>query len=912
MTISTQRLRFLRGNSAAVAGFTGLQGEVVFNTDTYTLHLQDGVTSGGYSLATSAQVANITANSNYGNSNVTSFLASNSNLAITTTANITTNANFLAEQYVAANAILIGGSTTAQHSLIISSTNGTIKFLTGNRANGNSSIQLQANNSLSGIYIRNDNGSMGFNSIPQGPNVGYNFNFNGSVYGTEFFTDANTPTGYQFTTADTNTGISHIEYGANLSAIRIRHDNVETIKFYNNNTTEIRGNAVISDGSSYGTYPDAYMQIYGNISSYQQIVNQNLSNNAGASTDFVATADNGTDTSYYIDMGINSSQFNHAAWFPAANTANDGYLYVVGSNITGPSTGNIANLIIGSTNGVVKTFVGNTTDANVVTTVSTNLLTVSGNVNANYFIGNGSLLTGITAGTNYSNSNVVSLLASFGSNTIVTSGNITVGNLRTTDDAVVLGDSAGGGNYTVSIGSSAGASNQSDLAIAIGTSAGQYNQAQGGIAIGRDSGYNAQGTNAVALGFEAGNNNQGINAIAVGYRAGYNNQSANSIVINASGTAINGSSSGFFVSPVAANTTGNILYYNTTTKEIVYGAQAATYGNSNVVANLAALGNNPIVTTANVTANVFIGNGSQLTGLSSTAATVDITDTNGLTTTYYPTFVSNRAAGQVVRADVDLSYRTDTNTLTAGKITLTGTGTAVNASSGDILTNQVTGTQINFLSGIYTVSLNASGAAANYTLNLPANAGVNGQVLTTNGSGALSWSTPSSTYGNSNVVSLLSSFGSNIITTTGNIAAGNLNATGANLTGNITGGNLSISGNINGNTAGFALGYRDVPQVLFTSNATLALTDAGKHYYSVNSANIITIPNNTVVAFNIGTAISIVQQGTANLTINPGSGVILYMAGNISSGSRILSNVGMATLLKVDTNTWFINGTGLT
>ena len=72
MTISTQRLRFLRGNSAAVAAFTGLQGELVFNTDTYTLHLQDGVSAGGYALATAADLANISANANYSNTNVRS------------------------------------------------------------------------------------------------------------------------------------------------------------------------------------------------------------------------------------------------------------------------------------------------------------------------------------------------------------------------------------------------------------------------------------------------------------------------------------------------------------------------------------------------------------------------------------------------------------------------------------------------------------------------------------------------------------------------------------------------------------------------------------------------------------------------------------------------------------------------
>jgi hypothetical protein len=91
----------------------------------------------------------------------------------------------------------------------------------------------------------------------------------------------------------------------------------------------------------------------------------------------------------------------------------------------------------------------------------------------------------------------------------------------------------------------------------------------------------------------------------------------------------------------------------------------------------------------------------------------------------------------------------------------------------------------------------------------------------------------------------------------------------------------------------------------------LALSDAGKHYFSSNSANVITVPNNATVSFSIGTAISIVQQGTANLTVTPGSGVTMYLAGNSTSASRTVGNYGMATLMKVNTDTWFINGTGV-
>ena len=75
----------------------------------------------------------------------------------------------------------------------------------------------------------------------------------------------------------------------------------------------------------------------------------------------------------------------------------------------------------------------------------------------------------------------------------------------------------------------------------------------------------------------------------------------------------------------------------------------------------------------NLTGNV-VGNADSAT----VSSTVNITNTNGLTTVYYPTFVENRTTGQTVRADVDLTYRTDTNTLTApafaGNLTGTVTG----------------------------------------------------------------------------------------------------------------------------------------------------------------------------------------------------------------------------------------------
>jgi len=133
-------------------------------------------------------------------------------------------------------------------------------------------------------------------------------------------------------------------------------------------------------------------------------------------------------------------------------------------------------------------------------------------------------------------------------------------------------------------------------------------------------------------------------------------------------------------------------------------------------------------------------------------------------------------------------------------------------------------------------------------------------------------------------------------------------AVGINTTGNIS---ASVANFNAGNVGGFAIGYRDVPQIT-AANVTLIASDAGKHYYGSNTNPVtLTIPLNSSVAFGNGTAISVVNQGTGNITITPAGGVLLYLAGNTTAGSKTLTSYGMATLLKVQVNTWFINGTGL-
>ena len=102
-----------------------------------------------------------------------------------------------------------------------------------------------------------------------------------------------------------------------------------------------------------------------------------------------------------------------------------------------------------------------------------------------------------------------------------------------------------------------------------------------------------QAPTAVAIGAYAGQTDQGANCVAIGAYAGQTSQTANSIVINASGTAFNSATSGFFVRPVRSGTGGNVVCYDPLTSEIITGAGNISVAGSliPVAANTYTLGN---------------------------------------------------------------------------------------------------------------------------------------------------------------------------------------------------------------------------------------------------------------------------------------------------------------------------------
>jgi len=100
--------------------------------------------------------------------------------------------------------------------------------------------------------------------------------------------------------------------------------------------------------SGYAALPSLVTQFTAGYNSYSQINSQNTTYGNQSTTDYVATADNGTNTTNYIDMGIAGSGYDGTVPNNSLGTSlypNDGYLYAQGST-TGAVGG---NLVLGTT-----------------------------------------------------------------------------------------------------------------------------------------------------------------------------------------------------------------------------------------------------------------------------------------------------------------------------------------------------------------------------------------------------------------------------------------------------------------------------------------------------------------------------------------------------------------------------------
>ena len=135
----------------------------------------------------------------------------------------------------------------------------------------------------------------------------------------------------------------------------------------------------------------------GSVDGYTQLNIRNSLAAASASADLIATADTGSDTTNFIDLGINNSAFSSGSW--TVNGALDGYLYTSdGSLSIGIATNNTAKYISFFAGGVLAANEQvriNQTGVGIGTTNVTSKLHVAGDVRIT-----GVSTLGVTTATN--------------------------------------------------------------------------------------------------------------------------------------------------------------------------------------------------------------------------------------------------------------------------------------------------------------------------------------------------------------------------------------------------------------------------------------------------------------------------------------------------------------------------------
>jgi hypothetical protein len=301
----------------------------------------------------------------YGNANVAAYLASNSNVVITTTGNITTAAN------VVTNTVI--GPANSNTTI---TTNG---FVWTFATNGNLVLPSNATQ-----QIQYANGTF----VP----IGYG-NANVAAYLPTYTGALPALTGNVITTANVS-GTYILGNGAFLTGIPASYSNVNVAAYLPTYT----GNLALSS-DIIALYANAAQQGNSIID-----INSNIT---------VLFANAATQSNAIANL--------QAAQYSNANVAN--YLQVLTSNVT--TTANVqASYFIGNGSQLTGLPAGysNANVANYLAVLTSNVTTTA-NVQADYFIGNGAFLTGIAAGSSYSNANVANYLQVLSSN-VTTTANV--------------------------------------------------------------------------------------------------------------------------------------------------------------------------------------------------------------------------------------------------------------------------------------------------------------------------------------------------------------------------------------------------------------------------------------------------------------------------------------------------------
>jgi hypothetical protein len=410
------------GSDANGAGLTVAGANATFTylnaDDSWNLNKKLNATTVG------AAIVNITtANVTTGNAQTwyaTNLNATNGNITTLGIATINastsnfTNGNaitFVATNFSSGNAVVTGGSI---NNTVIGNTTPAAGTFTNLRATGNivAASGVNATNFTTGALV-----------VPGGGGVGITGDL--QVQGQSTF-QGNINAGNIILSGNINVSV-----GAVQSSFGVFYGNAGGI------------GALYAGTSTYTALPTTVFQMTADVDSYGQVNFQNRNSGTSASTDYVATADNGDDNDGYINLGINSSTFNdpdYPGYYP-----NDGYLVMHGIepatgnlNIHSHNTGSVIKLIVGAFgDGNVRAAVTNTgfrvNTATASTSTTTGALVVSGGAGiagnlyaaGNVILGTGTTSNVVVAATTTSTNNTTGALVVSGGAGIL--GNINVG-----------------------------------------------------------------------------------------------------------------------------------------------------------------------------------------------------------------------------------------------------------------------------------------------------------------------------------------------------------------------------------------------------------------------------------------------------------------------------------------------------
>ena len=498
-------------------------------------------------------------------------------------------------------------------------------------------------------------------------------------------------------------------------------------------------------------------------------------------------------------------------------------------------------------------------------------VSATGNVNGTYFLGNGSLLSGIitsVSSINNGTSNMSipalngNIVANVGGTTIATIsssvGLAVTGAVNATTTVSATGNITGGNITTAGIlsatGNITGAANVSGgnlltgglFSAAGGITGGSVSTAGAVSATGNVTGGNVNTAGLVS----AGANVVGGNIRTVGI------VSATGAVYGDSFSAANGVSAG---TTVAATT------------DVTAGGSVSAVGAVNSGGTISAVGN--------ITGSYIFGNGSQLSGIDATSIQ------NGTSNVRVVSSGGNVAIG--IGGTANVAVFATTGAFVTGLISATG-----NITGGNVLTG-----------GLISATGNITGANVISSTTLSATANVVGGNISTAG---LVTATGNVTGGNIITAAAVSAGG--VISATGNVTGGNLITTGAisaggiiSATGNITGGNINTAGVMSA-TGNLTNGIANVlsGNAIITSLVSAATVSATGNVTGGNlNAAGLSLSGNVVSGLSMVTAITTTANISGGYFLGNGSQLTGIDATSIQNGTsnvRVVSSGGNVTV----------------